>query len=64
VAPTSAKELPKGCHEQIWTLDVGHVTAVGNEGQGSISEPGNRVPCLGLREHPVTDSPHYERRDL
>jgi len=64
VACTSAKELSEGCHEQIGTLDVGHVAAVGNEGQGAVWETSNRVPCLGLREHWVAGSPHDERWDL
>src|SRR5215212_7054955 len=58
------EELTDGSHEAIGALDVGHVPAVRDEGERAFLQTRNRDSRLGFREHPVSGSPHEERRDL
>src|SRR5829696_7072583 len=58
------EELTDGSHEAIRALDVWHVAAVRDEGERAFLQTRNRDTRLGFREHPVSGSPHDERRDL
>jgi hypothetical protein len=58
------EELVEGSQVAIRTLDVGHVATVGDEGERTFLEAGDRPLGLGAREHTVALSPHDERRYL
>ena len=61
--PGTEKLLEDG-NESIRALDVGHVAAVGDEGQGAFRQAGHGVSRLGGRKHSIPRSPDYERWHL
>src|SRR5215218_1924573 len=58
------EEPVEGSQEAVGALDVGHVAAVGNEGERTFPEADYRLLGLKAREHPVAFPPNHERRDL
>ena len=58
------EEPSEAGRETLGLLDLGQVPAVGHEFEGAISQPGDRLVCLGGGEHPVSLSPHHERGRL
>jgi hypothetical protein len=60
----SGEEPFEGWQEAIRTLDVGNMATVRNKGKRAFLEARERLSSLGPREHPVSGSPHDERRYL